>query len=91
MMPKIKELKLNLVDDIDKVINKGDALIVTAPEGHKTLIWICPRCGKMTSTARGHKHVFNEETKSLHPSILHAKDLGGCGWHGWLKNGFYNG
>ena len=51
----------------------------------------CPNCGKETATARGHKHIFNRKTNSLHPSIVHDITLGGCGWHGWLKNGiFYN-
>ncbi len=83
-------IKLNLVDDIDEVINKGDALVVTAIEGHKTLVWICPNCGERTSSARGHVHVFDDKTNSLSPSIVHAKKLGGCGWHGWLKNGIFS-
>jgi hypothetical protein len=24
---------------------------------------------------------------SLQPSLHHARDLGGCGWHGWLEQG----
>ena len=24
---------------------------------------------------------------TLHPSILSTPRLGGCGWHGWLRNG----
>ena len=27
------------------------------------------------------------ETMTLQPSIHRAKRLGGCGWHGWIRNG----
>lgn len=27
------------------------------------------------------------KTLTLHPSILSSKDKGGCGWHGWIRNG----
>ena len=31
------------------------------------------------------------ETLTLSPSILRSKDKGGCGWHGWIKNGVVTG
>ena len=27
------------------------------------------------------------ETLTLSPSLLRSKDKGGCGWHGWVRNG----
>ena len=27
------------------------------------------------------------ETLTLSPSVLRDKDKGGCGWHGWIRNG----
>jgi len=33
--------------------------------------------------------LYNPETKTYHPSIIHDKKLGGCGWHGWLINGIF--
>ena len=92
MKTKIKHLryKLRLVEHMDQLEGKGDARVIEYPD-HIGLIWICPNCGKETATARGHKHIFNRKTNSLHPSIVHDITLGGCGWHGWLKNGiFYN-
>ena len=79
------KLKLNLVDDIDLVVNAGDAIIVIGRENRKQLITCCPQCGE-TSSSTG-KHVYNEETQTYHPLIVHDKKLGGCGWHGWLRNG----
>lgn len=51
------------------------------------LAWCCPKCGQTTTTAKGSNHNWEPKTKSLTPSIIHSKELGGCGWHGWLKNG----
>ncbi len=82
------EVKLNIVNDIDDVINPGDAIIVEK-NGHLDLIHCCPRCGKRTTTATGSDHVYNPGTKSINPSIVHNKKLGGCGWHGWLINGIF--
>lgn len=47
----------------------------------------CPNCGKKSSSVGN--HIFIEATKSYHPSIVHNKKLGGCGWHGWLTNGVF--
>lgn len=81
------EIKLNIVEDIDDVKEKGDALIVIGHNNLKQLIICCPKCGKVSGSSGN--HVYNEETKTYTPSIVHNKDLGGCGWHGWLKNGIF--
>ena len=85
---KIKmEIPLNLVEDDELLLNKGDALVVIGREDKLQLIIVCPGCGKTSASAGG--HVYNPKTKSYHPSIVHNKDLGGCGWHGWLTNGIF--
>ncbi len=78
-------IALNLVEDIDKVLEKGDAVIVMGAENQKQLVMCCPQCGKRSGSAGN--HVYDEATRSYSPSIVHNKDLGGCGWHGYLKNG----
>lgn len=80
--------KLNLVEDISDVVNPGDAMSLDCSD-HLGLVWCCPECGALTSTANGHKHVFDPKTHSLQPSIVHNIKLGGCGWHGWLRNGIF--
>lgn len=79
--------KLNLVDDPELLINKGDAMIYIGKEEKFQLSIICPGCGKQSASAGG--HVYDPITQSYSPSIVHNKDLGGCGWHGWLKNGIF--
>lgn len=80
-------LKLNLVDDFDKLLNRGDAIVVIGNGGRRQLVIVCPGCGK-NSASQG-KHEYNDETHSYTPSIVHNKDLGGCGWHGCLTNGVF--
>lgn len=82
-----KPIKLNLVENNDLLLNKGDAMTYIGKEGKLQLIIVCPGCGKISGSAGG--HVFNPDTQSYHPSIVHNKDLGGCGWHGWLKDGIF--
>ncbi len=90
-MTKIN-LPLNLVDDIEEVKDPGDAHMVTSTHS-KTgkeiiqLIICCPKCGVTSGSAAN--HIYNPETKTYHPSIIHDKKLGGCGWHGWLINGIF--
>ncbi len=84
----MERIKLNLVDDPDLLVNKGDAWIVKGREDNLQLVIVCPGCGRVSASAGN--HVYNPDTKSYHPSIVHNTDLGGCGWHGWLKDGeFY--
>lgn len=81
-------MKLNLVDDIDKVKEKGDAYPIYNSRLHQwQLVICCPGCGEVSGPAG--KHRWIPETQSYHPSIVHSETLGGCGWHGWLKNGVF--
>lgn len=80
-------MKLNLVDNHDDLKNRGDAHTVIGHGGRIQLILVCPGCGEASGSAGS--HVYNKETQSYTPSIVHDKKLGGCGWHGWLKNGIF--
>ncbi len=81
-------ITLNIVEDDEQLVNKGDAIIVTNKDlGWEQLIIVCPGCGQKSASAG--KHRFNAETKSYSPSIVHNKKLGGCGWHGTLTNGIF--
>lgn len=76
---------LNIVEDVDDLKIPGDALIVIGRNKELQLNIICPGCGKKSASAAN--HIYTPETKTYSPSIVHNKELGGCGWHGWLKNG----
>lgn len=79
-------IKLNLVDNSDLLLNKGDARCVfNSKLGWTQLIMCCPGCGVISSSAGNHK--YDKKTQSYTPSIVHDIKLGGCGWHGWLTNG----
>ncbi len=85
-------IKLNIVKHIDYINKKGDAILMVGKhsETGKQIIQLaicCPNCGAVSASAGN--HIFNEKTKSYHPSIVHDKELGGCGWHGWLTNGVF--
>jgi hypothetical protein len=78
-------MKAKIVDALD-LKNKGDiAPYFNSELGHLQLIVVCPGCGRESASAA--KHKYDPKTVSYSPSIVHNKDLGGCGWHGWLRNG----
>lgn len=31
--------------------------------------------------------IKSKDPLTLHPSVHHTKEKGGCGWHGWLQDG----
>lgn len=82
----MEPIKLNLVDSFDSLLNKGDGRIFSYGDGRHGLIIVCPQCGKVSGTD---KHIYNKETKSVTPSIIHAVELGGCGWHGFVMDGWF--
>ena len=84
------EILLNLVKAWDLLLDKGDSLVVIGKHSVtglsiKKLVICCPKCGSISSSAGN--HVYNEATRTYHPSIVHDVDLGGCGYHGWLRKG----
>jgi hypothetical protein len=83
----MEPIKLNLVNDIDLLLNRGDAMICVGKEDRLQLVIVCPGCGKVSGSAGN--HVYNPETKTYYPSIVHNTGLGGCGWHGLLKDGVF--
>jgi len=52
------------------------------------LIVCCPKCGRASSGP----HVYDPETKTLHPSLVCNSVTDGikCDYHGWLKNGVFS-
>jgi hypothetical protein len=83
----MEPIKLNLVDDNELLLNKGDAMTYIGRDNKLQLAIVCPGCGKISASAGG--HVFNPDTQTYSPSIVHDVNLGGCGWHGWLKDGIF--
>lgn len=53
----------------------------------------CPGCGLDSylpfdgSGSNNWRFDGNTEQPSVVPSVFHTKELGGCGWHGYLTNG----
>ena len=81
------EIPLRIVEDMGELLNKGDAAIIIGTGGRTQLALVCPGCGKVSASRE--KHVYDKETRSYTPSIVHNKKYGGCGWHGWLTNGIF--
>jgi len=80
------DIKLNLVEHFDQLKNPGDASEYTK-DNRIYIVWVCPKCGDQTASKTGHN--WNRKTETLSPSIVHNVKLGGCGYHGWLKNGVF--
>lgn len=79
---------VNIVSDFDLLLEKGDVLpFMNNQLGYRQLIIVCPGCGEKSSSAQTHK--WDAETLTYTPSIVHDKELGGCGWHGWLTKGIF--
>lgn len=79
-------MKINLVDDIDHVEKSGDAWPYYDKEKDcMRLVLACPRCGGISASAGSHK--WDAQTQTYTPSIVHSVALGGCGWHGYIRNG----
>lgn len=57
------------------------------------MVICCPGCGSLSALPfRPHEPPswgWNGDriNPTLSPSVFHTKEKGGCGWHGWLKNG----
>lgn len=60
-------------------------------EGNSGLVYKCPGCGDpvFITSMPDSKPRWDIDYKVLtaKPSIIHDKEKGGCGWHGWLING----
>jgi hypothetical protein len=60
-----------------------------------SLIFKCLGCGKplTISIIGGSTNTWriDFETLTAKPSILHDREKGGCGWHGYLTNGLLEG
>lgn len=67
----------------------------TGPAG---LLFACPGCAQVVSIAfipidgkAFWQWNGNRELPTATPSILHNRQKGGCGWHGYLVDGFFKG
>ena len=66
------------------------------PNKKAGMLFVCPGCCHLAALAfvKIDLHAVwmfdgNEAEPSLTPSVVHAKELGGCGWHGFLEQGFW--
>lgn len=80
------------------------AIYLSRPDGIPRFIFIvCPGCGaKSAMLIRNATEAHTEKITgaswemtcrdpiTLHPSVHHDKAGGGCGWHGWLRNGIWS-
>lgn len=85
----ISDVEFKLVEDDELLTEPGRAVMFTYPDQSLGLILCCPQCGKASSSSTG-GHKYNPETQTVTPSIIHDKKLGGCGWHGFLRNGKFS-
>lgn len=90
--------RVRVVDDIDAGdVRPGDVEIRGSVPEARGYAFACPGCGSRSWLAVGGDlhpcwsltagDFARPETASLSPSILHAPQLGGCGWHGHLTAG----
>lgn len=95
-----RTVAVRVVDDLDDDGGAG-AVEVRAFDG---VVWGygfgCPGCGAPSFLALATENpeprwtgtagdVRDPATVSLVPSILHATERGGCGWHGFLTHGVF--
>ena len=56
----------------------NEVIVYSRSDGTFGLIMRCPKCNQVTTGT----HLYNKDTKSLTPSLVHP-----CGYHGYLTNG----
>lgn len=91
--------RARVVADIDaEDTQPGDIEVRGAGHDAGGYAFACPGCGARSWLAIGPDNpsprwvvtagdVARPDTVTLSPSILHATERGGCGWHGYLTNG----
>lgn len=87
------------VEDLDAADAEPGSVEVLAIDG---TVWgygfTCPGCGSQSFLALGAENphprwtvaagdAARPEGVTLSPSILHPRERGGCGWHGYLTRG----
>jgi len=94
-MPKTR-IEAVIVEDADQ-FDDGPFGVVMFDQGKKNLMIKCPGCGEKSALplddstdkrSPGWKLV-SESPLELSPSVHH--DVPSCGWHGWLKKGYWVG
>lgn len=91
--------RVRVVDDIDADdVQPGDIEVRGAGHDAGGYAFACPGCGSRSWLALGPDNpsprwvvtagdVARPDTVTLSPSIFHTRERGGCGWHGWLRDG----
>lgn len=76
--------------------NPGDGRYATREEVPTDIIYRCPGCGEIVfctlkpdPRTPAWEMTGTREAPTLSPSIIHDKAKGGCGWHGWLRDGVF--
>jgi hypothetical protein len=93
-MKLIVRVKCSEIDGFENLKENEYAFLVTYSEGKNcSIVYKCPGCNKaviITDKDSGHNNAHWEidfETLTAKPSIVHDKNKGGCGWHGYLTDG----
>ena len=94
-----RSVPVRVVDDIDADdVQPGDIEVRGAGHDAGGYAFACPGCGSRSWLAIGPDNpsprwvvtagdVARPDTVTLSPSIFHTRERGGCGWHGWLRDG----
>lgn len=93
-------MKATIVPDIDETEEPGAVEIRRMPDGFDRageicgLAICCPGCGEKSwlpvrkENKSDHDwQLQSEDPLHIEPSVFHTKERGGCGWHGYLRNG----
>lgn len=86
---KAEDVEFKLVGSDEELTEAGRAVIFEYPDKTLGLMLCCPSCGRASASSTGN-HKYNPETKTVTPSIIHDTKLGGCGWHGFLRDGKFS-
>lgn len=70
----VSDVEFKIVTDDDELTEPGRALVFEYPDKTLGLILCCPQCGKAGTSSTGN-HKYNEQTKSVTPSIIHDKEI----------------
>lgn len=90
-------MKAIFVDDINESTEPGSVELRHIPGVTKGMAFRCPGCGEQSwvwFNVYDNKNGWDlevEEPLTLNPSLLHDKDSGGCGWHGFMRKGEFVG
>lgn len=92
----MKRLPAIIVEDIDKSTTPGSLEPRYVDGELGGFAYRCPGCGQNSwlPAMTDQKHPYSwlctqEDPVTLSPSIHHTVKKGGCGWHGYLRDGVF--